>query len=521
MKLTFSTDIQAADAERRIIAGKIMEFGAIGHTSVGPVMFERGSIEIPTAAKVKLLAQHEPNNPIGRAQSFSTEGDFMFGQFKISNSSKGTDYLTLAAEDLVSGLSVGVDVISSLPKDNYLLVTAARLIEVSLVESPAFENATVTKVAASESEAEQETTQPTETESEAVVDNTAAVTPEVETAPVVEASRPTVSASFHTEVRSPIKTAGSYLEHSIKAKMGNHDSQTFVRAADMQAQKLYAANDSFTTNPAFKPVQYISSVIDTSVMTRPTIDALGGARALSASGMTISHPKITTSATLGVIAEGAATAGTQIVSSYVDATVVKIAGTQIMSQELLDRSDPSFYAAMYENCMRAYAKASDAAVIAEIVSGGTVAATSQAATIAGIQAFVAQAAPAVYAAAGETATAFIAGTSVWSLLIGSLDSTGRSLFNAASPMNSSGQSSPRGLRGDVMGLDLWVDANMVATTIDDCAFITTPSAIAIYESPMLSLQTNITATGEIAIELYAYFATKTLVAGGLQKFDKT
>ena len=114
-----------------------MEFGAIGHTSVGPVMFERGSIEIPAAAKVKLLAQHEPNNPIGRAQSFSTEGDFMYGSFKISNSSKGTDYLTLAAEDLVSGLSVGVDVISSQPKDNYLLVTAARLIEVSLVESPA------------------------------------------------------------------------------------------------------------------------------------------------------------------------------------------------------------------------------------------------------------------------------------------------------------------------------------------------------------------------------------------------
>jgi HK97 family phage prohead protease len=533
LKLTFSTNIEAADAERRVIAGKIMEFGAIGHTSVGPVMFERGSIEIPAAAKVKLLAQHEPNNPIGRAQSFSTEGDFMYGSFKISNSSKGTDYLTLAAEDLVSGLSVGVDVISSQPKDNYLLVTAARLVEVSLVESPAFENATVTKVAASESETVEATSSTstttitttvttTETESEDVMPtapDTNAPDSGVE-APVIDASRPVVSASFHTEVRSPIKTAGSYMEHSIKAKMGNLDSQTFIRAADMQAQKLYAANDSFTTNPAFSPTQYISSVIDTSVMTRPTIDALGGARALAASGMTVAHPKITTNASLGVVAEGASTASTQIVSAYVNATVVKIAGTQIMSQELLDRSDPSFYAAMYENCMRAYAKASDSYVIAEIVSGGTQA-TNQAATIAGIQAFVAQAAPAVYAAAGETATAFIAGTSVWSLLIGSLDSTGRSLFNAASPMNSSGQSSPRGLRGDVMGLDLWVDANMVATTIDDCAFIVTPSAIAVYESPMLSLTTNITATGEIAVELYAYFAAKTLVAGGLQRFDKT
>ena len=72
-----------------------------------------------------------------------------------------------------------------------------------------------------------------------------------------------------------------------------------------------------------------------------------------------------------------------------------------------------------------------------------------------------------------------------------------------------------------MGLDLWVDANMVATTIDDCAFITTPSAIAIYESPQLTLSVNVVATGEISVLLYGYFATKTLIAGGLQRFNLT
>jgi len=522
MKLTFSTPIQAADAERRIISGKVMEYGAIGQTSAGAVMFEHGSIQIPSTAKIKLLAQHEPNNPIGRAQSFSTQGDFIYGSFKISNSSKGTDYLTLAAEDLVSGLSVGVEVISSLPKDNYLLVTAARMMEVSLVESPAFENATVTSVAASASEAEQVPTNPT-TESEAVMTTapeTTAPEPEAE-APVVEASRPVISASYLVgEVRSPIKTQAQYLEHSVKAQMGDDRSRDYVRAADAQAKKIEAANDSFTTNPAFSPVQYVPSVIDTSVMSRPTIDALGGARALSPSGMTISHPKITTNATIGTVAEGASTAATQIVSSYVNATVVKLAGTQIYSTELLDRSDPSFYQAMYENCLRAYAKASDAAVIAEIVSGGTQSST-QAATIAGLQAYVAQAAPAVYAASGETATAFIAGTSVWSLLIGALDTTGRSIFNAASPMNSNGQSTPRGLRGDMMGLDLWVDQNMVSTTIDDCAFIVNPMSIAIYESPKLTLSVNVVATGEISTMLYGYFATKTLVSGGLQRYNLT
>ena len=535
MKLTFSTPIQAADTERRVISGKIMEYGAVGHTSVGAVVFEHGSIQIPSPGRIKLLAQHEPNNPIGRAQSFSNEGEFIYGSFKISSSSKGTDYLTLAAEDLVSGLSVGVEVIASLPNDDFLLVTSARLIEVSLVESPAFENAIVTSVAASQAEIEAASSTSTktttinttiveietETESEDVMttapDNTAPET--AAEAPVVDASRPVVSASYIVgEVRSPIKTQAQYLEHAIKAKMGNDTSRDYIRAADAQAKKIEAANDSFTTNPAFSPTQYVSSVIDTSVMSRPTIDALGGARALAPSGMTISHPKITTNATIGTVAEGASTAATQIVSSYVNATVVKLAGAQIYSTELLDRSDPSFYSAMYENCLRAYAKASDAAVIAEIVSGGTFA-TRQTANIAGLQAFVAQAAPAVYAASGETATAFIAGTSIWSLLIGSLDTTGRSIFNAASPMNASGQSTPRGLRGDMMGLDLWVDQNMVATTDDNAAFIVNPMSIAIYESPKLTLSVNVVATGEISTMLYGYFATKTLVAGGLQRFE--
>ena len=213
MKLTFSASIQAADSERRIISGKIMEYGATGNTSAGPVIFERGSISIPSAAKVKLLAQHEPNNPIGRAQSFSTDGDFIFGTFKISKSSKGTDDLTLAAEDLISGLSVGVEVEASLPKEGYLLVTAAKLVEVSLVESPAFENAIVTKVAASENETENAENPSTETESEAPVDTTPeAVTPEVVPAPVVEASRLTTSVPYNAldsqRVRHGITSSG-------------------------------------------------------------------------------------------------------------------------------------------------------------------------------------------------------------------------------------------------------------------------------------------------------------------------
>ena len=522
MNITFGAPIQAADTERRIISGKIMEYGATGQTSAGPVVFEAGSIQMPSPSKIKLLAQHDATNPIGRAQSFNKDGNFIYGTFKISASSKGTDYLTLAAEDLISGLSVGVEVISSLPTDTHLLVTAARLIEVSLVESPAFDNAVVTKVSGS-SEAEQVTPNP-QTESEAAVttapDNTAPE-PEAEATPV-EASRPVISASYLVgEVRSPIKTQGHYLEHMVKAKMGNDVSADYIRAADAQARKITAANDSFSTNPAFSPTVFIPNVIDTSLAIRPTIDALGGARPLSQFGMTISHPKITTNATISTVAEGGSTSATQIVSAYVNATVVKLAGTQIMSTELLDRSEPSFYAAMYENCLRAYAKASDSAVIAEIVSGGTLCATTVAASATGVQQFVGAGAPAVFAATGELASAYIAGTSQWSLLINAQDGSNRPIYAAAQPQNAAGVGIPTSIRGNILGLDLYVDPYMVATTIDDSAFIVAKSAIAIYETPTLTLSVNVVATGEISVLLYGYFAVKTLVSGGLQRFNLT
>ena len=524
MILTFSTSIQAADTERRIISGKIMEYGATGQTSAGPVVFQEGSIQMPSPSRVKLLAQHDATNPIGRAQSFSKDGDFIYGTFKISSSSEGSRYLILAAEELVSGLSVGVEVISSQPTDTHLLVTSARLIEVSLVAAPAFENTMVTKVAASASDAEQAIPNP-QTESEAAVMTTApdntAPEPEAEATPV-EASRPVTSTPYIVgEVRSPIKTNAQYMEHMIKATMGSDTSRDYVRAVDAQSKKMTFANDSFSTNPAFSPTVFSPNVIDTSLLVRPTIEACGGARPLDATGMTISHPKITTNATISTVAEGASTAATQIVSSYVNATVVKLAGTQIMSAELLDRSSPSFYSAMFENCTRAYNKASDAAVIAEIVSGGTLCATTVAASATGVQNFVGAGAPAAYAASGELATAYIAGTSQWSLLINAQDSNLRPIYAAAFPQNTAGDARPTSIRGNILGLDLYVDTNMVATTIDDSAFIVTPSAIVIYESPKLTLSVNVVATGEISVLLYGYFAVKTLISGGLQRFNLT
>jgi HK97 family phage major capsid protein len=324
----------------------------------------------------------------------------------------------------------------------------------------------------------------------------------------------------YTTPRSPINSQASYLQHQIKAKLGNSESAEWVMHAEAQAaQSLTAADDSFTTNPAFKPVQYVSTVVDTLIGARPAIDAIGS-RALPAAGMTISVPKITTSGTVAETAEAGAPSETGIVSSYVDLTVKKYAGLQRYSLEVLERSDPSFFQAMLDNMQRAYNKATDAAVIAALTAGGTQA-TAQAASSAGIIAYVSTETPAAYLATGELATRYIAGTSQWGLLMGATDSTGRPIYSASQPMNAAGNSVPTSLRGNVLGLDLYVDPNAVATTIDESAFIVVPSSVSIYESPTLRLSTNIPTSGEIETALYGYMAVGVLVAGGVRRFNLT
>ena len=75
--LKFSNEIEAADAERRILAGRIVPFDTeIGSTSAGKVIFKAGSIEIPTDKKIKLLDEHNPKAILGSALNFvqSNEG---------------------------------------------------------------------------------------------------------------------------------------------------------------------------------------------------------------------------------------------------------------------------------------------------------------------------------------------------------------------------------------------------------------------------------------------------------------
>ena len=518
MKLTFSSHIEAADTERRVIAGKIVPFEEVGNTSVGKVVFAKGSIDIGDPGKVKMLMQHRPEKPIGRMQSNYKEAeDGIYASFKISNSMQGQDALILASEQLIDGLSVGVDVNKSIQKKDYLYVTSATLREVSLVESPAFSAAQVTKVAASENEAE-DTNQTTE--SEAPVEDLATAPQEAKAeaaTPTVEAARPVITAPLiQTRVRTPITSMGSYTEHKIKAALGNEDSKLYVTAAD-----------DFANNPAFNPTQYLSEFVTNTRFGTPAIDACSQGT-LPTSGMTISVPALVTNVGGGtgvapvvtVEAEGGAVQNTDMQTAYLTGTVSKYSGMNTLSVELLERSDPNFYAELTKQLEYAYLKTIDTTVLTALLAAAS-ASTATTADLDGIVDYAAEAATYIYGNTGFFATNYIANPAQWGALIGAQDTTKRPVFNALQPMNAAGQVGPGSIRGSVLGLDLYVDKNFSQTAFDDnSAIILAPEAFTVYRSPQAFMSVNVVSNLQVQVAIYGYMATIAKMPTGILKYAK-
>jgi HK97 family phage prohead protease len=542
MLLTFSASITASDGESRMIAGKIAPYGEVGYTSAGKVVFQEGSINIPNVDKVKLLMAHDNSKVVGRMRSVESKRDGMYASFSVSRSTAGSDAILLAQEQLMDGLSVGVEVSASEPKGDYLLVTAATLREVSLVESAAFTSAAVQSIAAQAEVVDAEmsttvktsvttsTTTSTTTETETETESEEPVTTAPETpnedqneevaAPTVEAARKIIRPSVLNSqtVRTPITSMGAYTEHKIKAALGNEDSKLYVTAAD----------DSFTTNPAFSPTQYLSEFPTNTRFGTPAIDACSQG-VLPNSGMTINVPSLVTSAGGGsgvapevtVEAEAGAVQNTGMETNYLTGTISKYSGMNTLSIELLERSDPNFFAELTNQLQNAYLKRLDQTVLSALIQAGQQGAT-QAATSAGIIGFASDAASKVYQATGYFAQNYIANPSQWQLLMGATDTTGRPIYSASQPMNAAGLTQPGSIRGNVLGLDLYVDKNFTATTtIDDSAIILAPEAFTVYRSATNYMSVNVVSNLQVQVAIYGYMATIAKMPNGVVRFNLT
>jgi HK97 family phage prohead protease len=436
--------------ERREISGKIVPMGTgeIGNTNLGAYTFEAGSLEIEDVKAIKLFSQHDMKKPIGRMMAAETREDGIYATFKLSRSTAGNDALVMAQEGLVSGLSIGAEIVASKPsRDGHTVVSAAKLKEVSLVTEPAFKSAQVLEIAAEEAPAEAvEETLPTE--SETVVEDTTVEATPVEAA-AVEASAPTIKAMAYTKPR--IDTAPAvYLEQSIRASLGDESAR----------QYLAAASDTNTTDVAgLVPTRQLTEIINgKTTATRATIDAITTGT-LPDAGMKFQIPRVKTAPTVEVEAEGAAFSDTQVEIEYLDVDVKKFAGMQLFDVEVLDRTSPAFFAELQSLMADAYSKATNAYAFDTIAAVATVDATTVTLPWDGdeFSAFISRAAASIYTNTFKFATGVIVSPAQWANIIALNDTVKRPIFAAAQPQNAMGAVGPASLRGTLLGLDMYVD----------------------------------------------------------------
>jgi phage head maturation protease len=515
-KLITPIAITAADSNSRTITGRIVTFEETGTASIGKVQFAKGSIE---AVPVLLNLEHDRTRRIGKTLSIEANEQGIDATFKIANTTAGTDALVEASEGLRDGFSVEVyfDEYETL-KDGTVRIIKGEMTGVALTSEPAIRSARVNEVAAttadepeiSDSTVEAEETPTTEGDE---VDNTVTNAETVETVEAAQSvtanAKPAVGGSF-TKPRLEF-TAAKYLENTIRASLGDENARQYVAAAA-----------DVTDNAGLVPTRQLTEVINgLANTTRSNIDAISRG-VLPDAGMSFEIPKITQMPTVAATSEGSAPSETDQNAAFVTVNVAKYAGQQTFSVELLDRTSPLFFNELLSNMAAAYAKATDTAVNAALISGASADATTTTTypTAAELLGIVARGAASVYAGTQGFARNIIMNTSQWANAM-TLNDSGRPIYNASQPSNAGGVVRPDSIRGNIAGLDLYVTANTAAgTDTDGSILIVNPAAYTWYESPTYRLRADVIATGQISVSVYGYGAIATKIGAGAFKNNK-
>jgi HK97 family phage major capsid protein len=338
------------------------------------------------------------------------------------------------------------------------------------------------------------------------------VAPAAET---VEAAKVEVKAAtapyISTTVRNPIVDKASYLEHSVRAKLGNEESRMYVAAAA-----------DTTDNAGLVPTRQLTEVINgISNADRPFIDSVSRG-ALPDAGMTFEIPKITVAPTVSAAAEGNGGSETDQNAAFVSVSVQKFMGRQTFSLELLDRSSPAFFAELVRQMEFAYAKTTDAAVGTALINGGTDGGNRAAITTGALAAdFVSDAAVSIYKGTLGFAENIVVSPEQWGNLMGLVDTANRPIFQQTiNPQNAGGTLTATAVRGNLLGLNLRVSRALTdgSGLGDNTMIVINPDSYTWYESPRLSLQTNLISTGSVEVGYYGYGAVATKLGAGSYRF---
>jgi hypothetical protein len=324
----------------------------------------------------------------------------------------------------------------------------------------------------------------------------------VEAAEAVQASSAAKPVNF-IATRNPVVSPETFLMHQVAAARGSETSRAYIAAATAS-----------TDNPGLIPTRQLREVVNGLANdVRASIDSISNGT-LPGAGLVFQIPKITQLPAVAQIDELDPVTPTLMESEFINVDVKSFKGSQVMSVELADRSDPLFFTELISNLSSQYARATNAYNSAQITSHATFTSSGYGANItaAELLAWVSGAAVSVYANTFKFADAIVVSPEMWGRIM-SFNVDGRPIYNALQPQNAAGNAQPRSLRGSVHGIDLWVDTALSGTS-DGSMYVVNRDAYTWYESPRLELRTNIISDGSIGILMYGYGATATKIGAG-------
>ena len=143
------------NVEKRTITGLAVPWGKVARSGFHRWRFSENSLRWADASRVKLNLHHDPERAIGYAAGLRNTADGLEVTFKVADVPEGDRALALAAGKVLDGLSIEVDFDDDdawqkdPADDSVRLVHQGRLRGVALTAVPAFDDARLTGVVAS------------------------------------------------------------------------------------------------------------------------------------------------------------------------------------------------------------------------------------------------------------------------------------------------------------------------------------------------------------------------------------
>jgi HK97 family phage prohead protease len=490
-------DAAAGEDAPRTITGIAVPWDTVATVSGGEkVMFKRGAFDL-NAKPARLLENHD-GRPIGIVSELVDLDNGLGFSATFARSKAADDVVELIQMSAYDSVSVGaVPKKFKYDKNGVMIVSSADLQELSVVSVPAFADAIIEKIAASEPDpdVEEEATEPqpdTSLQEETMSQETQ-----------VEASAPDAIPT------SPIFASAK--RDFIMPSAAEYISAAFVGGDQWRAMSegIRAAAPNVITSdiPGVLPLPIVQPVYNNFIGRRPVIDAIG-AKAMPQGGKVFIRPEVTTHTSIGNQAteNTALTQGTFVITDN-QVTKATYGGYVTLSEQSIDWSQPEIIGLLLDDMARIYANETDNVAADNLATGASV--TRNFASASGadpsywVEWIYGAASTILSSSNGNLPTHLFLAPNVWASLSSLSDTADRPLFPNVGPMNAFGGSNANSTDMMAFGLKVVVDRNFAASTV----IVGDPSGYEIFEQQKGAISIDVPSTLSRTIAFRGYLAT--------------